>query len=313
MAVIRQTRYQNIFSKRECLYLNFFPYEPLSSSSHTVINNPISYMKTDLQSMDQSVCRHYNITNDEKSKYIINRIKQHCAHAICPDEEVQWLHKTQTHELLFINDFIEKVFYSLVTNPYATNLEQTKRCHPIDIQYDEESLVTRIILLIDVCFSGTVEEKITLLNNARQKTQVVKGQISGVLTLSKKMPKELLSEFTPWICNYLTKFKQENSYFGDLGTFAPKTNKYALDKLLYNCMSMASNNKSLYDLFELKMKRAWAQKKHSLKNIEKVARNYEFSTETVKMLNELAKNRNISKTMLLESLVQETYKRYREE
>ncbi len=307
------------FTKRECLYLAIFPYLRNGESTpipHTQIDNPISYLGTDLTIMNQRIFSHYLIYDDKVNSDLANALKKYCADGICPEDEVKWLYSVTPLELLFIINDVTLGFRpvlepqqqsTIISTGTASELRQTGY-PPASIKWSEECLATGIILLIDLCISGTVEGKITLLENLKQKAQTAKGKISGTLRLKEGVQKELMPEFTYWIYNYQNKFFQERRAPQAFITSYPETDKYTLDKTLVNCMITAMQNPAFYDLYEMKVKNAWSQKKHKIKNIEKVARNYNFSRETIEMLNELAKHRGRSKTEVLELLIKEAHK-----
>lgn len=318
----KSTEHNHYFTRRECLYLAFFPFLRRGESipiPHTQIDNPISYLGTDLSAMNQRVFSHYNLFDETVNRYLLKELKLYCANGICPEDEVKWLFSATPFELLFIDNDVTQgfnLFLGSQTQPIAFSIGTASYlCQsgypPLSIHWSEEYLATRIVLLIDLCLSGTVEGKITLLNNLKQKAQTAKGKISGTLRLKDGIQEELLSEFTSWICNYQNKFYTEKYQIQNLLIIQPETDKYALDKMLANCMIKAMAMPSLYDLFELKVKGAWSQKKHKIKNVKKVARNYSFDKDTIEMLNELAKHRGRSKTETLESLINEAHTEYR--
>lgn len=307
---IKHNRY---FTQRECLYLAFFP-AGATPTPHTIIDDPISYLSTDLAVMNKNIFSHYNLHNDNVNRDYLEAIKLYCANGICPEDKVKWLYSATPWELLFIDGDLTQSFHQTQSIAFSTGtasyLCQTAYS-PQSIHWSEEDLAVRIILLIDLCLSGTVEAKITLLKSLKQKAQIAKDKISGILRLKDGIQEELLSEFTAWICNYQNKFYTEKYQLINLPILHPETDKYALDKVLANCMIKAITSPDFYGLFELKAKGAWSQKKHKIKNVEKVARNYSFAKDTIEMLNELAKHRGRSKTETIELLINEAHAEYR--
>lgn len=302
------------FTERECLYLAIYPYCGSGQTpppSHTQIDNPISYLATDLAIMNQRVLSHYGLLDNKVNRDSVKELKQYCANGICPEDEVKWLYSATHFELLFIDSEINQLINQLSQpNPYSvvtTSILYRSDFDPILIPWITEQLVTRIILLMDLCIISTTEGKITFLKNLKQNAQIAKGKISGILRLKNGVEKELTSEFTHWIHNYQNKFFQEKGVPQTFFTQYPETDKYTLDMALANGMITAMQNPAFYDLYEMKVKNAWSQKKHKIKNIEKVARNYNFSRETIEMLNELAKHRGRSKTEVLELLIKEAH------
>lgn len=314
---INNTKQSLPFTKRECLYLALFPYSITNQgplNPHTIVSNPISYLGIDDTAMNQRVLSHYQIHDDKAYSDKVSTLKLYCANAIHPESEHQWLYEATPSELLFIDSKLTQYFYQF-TQPAPSSIDNVPGVYastylPTSIPRNEEHLAMRIILLIDLCLFGSVEGKITLLKTLKQNTQMAKGNISGTLQLKDGVQKELLSEFTSWINNYKIKFFQEKRELQNFTTLYPETDKYTLDKVLAECMVVAIQNQALYDLFEMKVKNAWSQKKYKIKNAEKIARNYNFSKKTIEMLNELATHRGRSKTEVIESLIKDANQEY---
>lgn len=316
MSVNRSANTQKYaFTRRECLFLAYFvpSNEDHTKSPHTQIDNPISYLKSDIGVMNQSVLDHFTANKNEEK---IESLKKFCATHLCPDEEINKALKLPLMELLYLD------WYLTAMHSQTPVLNKTDLCTNVGplyqsdfllinlrMQTNKEDISLRITTILDICFIGSSETKTTLLSSAQANTEQAKGIISGLLQLKNKLGEISSCEFSNWICNYISKFNIENRYVPHIMTNSPQVDENTLDKAMANCMIMSSQNYSLYKLFEGNAKRAWTQQKYKLKNTDKFARNYTFSKETIYMINELSEKRGLSKTELVERLVKEEYEK----
>ncbi|WP_318478847.1 hypothetical protein [Photobacterium leiognathi] len=249
--------------------------------------------------------------NNDERRYFIREMKQALDHRLVSPKQLKWLNQVNERVHFWMWSFCRLItqnnFTTNLSNPYQLNFDINAPhiYSQIGVSLNPRTANERHQLIIDYLDKSFIPlaSKLSLLEHFKAEA----GSLFsiGKFTWMNRKDNELYQQYA-WAYNYITNNKEYSIPSWFIPT--PTTEREMLDAAIaaFDIWPVDSSTKQL---FILRMRKAWSQKKHraSLEKKKKQSYNFTLTTKVKKMLDRMADRDGLSRNEVLEKLITEKY------
>jgi len=250
--------------------------------------DPLNFLSEESSVRNSKALTSYNIDFKKPSVSDIKNLIELCDKNLIPERSLDWLDEISLGSLMFC------VKYLVHCRNIGEIIVKT------DIRNQtQKQLKDRVYLEFDLCFTGSIERKLAIIQETKDKLI----QLRSMINIYLKWIEDKDHRFLGWLNNHQSASLSDSRE--PIGTNDTNTKECLIANALYT----ANEEHYRFEAFTLKAKSAWSQKVYRDKNPEKVSRTYALEVRAINQLNELSKLLGLTKTETIEHLIQETYNR----
>ncbi|EGR0059618.1 TPA: hypothetical protein I7753_02215 [Vibrio vulnificus] len=249
--------------------------------------------------------------NRDDRRLFIREIRQALNNQLVHPKQLEWLNQVNERAHFWIWCFCRLItqnnFTANLSNSYQLNFDINAPhiYSQIGVSLNPRTAKERNQLIIDFLDRSDIplNELLSLLEHF--KANVGKLFSIGKFAWLNREDNELYQQYA-WAYNYITNNKEYTIPNWFIPT--PTTDREMLDAAI-TAFDVWSVDDSTKQLFILRMKKAWSQKKHraSLEKKNKQSYNFTLSTKAKKMLDRMSESRGQSRNEILEKLIKDEY------
>ncbi|EPT2925133.1 hypothetical protein ACVQAZ_002353 [Vibrio vulnificus] len=249
--------------------------------------------------------------NWEDRRLFIREMRQALINQLVPPKQLEWLNQANERAHFWMWCFcrliVQNNFVVNSSNPYPLNFDRntTHIYNQIGLSLNPRTARERHQFIVEFLDRSHIPlaQKQSLLEHFKAET----GSLFsiGKFTWMNREDNELYQQYA-WAYNYIANNKEYAipSWFIPL----PTTDREMLDAAIaaFDIWPVDSSTKQL---FILRMRKAWSQKKHraSLEKKKRQSYNFTLSTKVKKMLDRMADKEGLSRNEVLEKLIKDKY------